>query len=274
MSLSVHDRQGGARESTERAFIRLFEDPPKLHRPKDFNPADEPEAEDGLVADWGIQESFLRRLPGLVTANSLTLETGSGLSTVCLAIIGTEHICVSPIGKEHRRIQRYCADHNISAERIRFIASGSENLLPSLDLGGRKLDFVLIDGSHTFPDPIIDYYFVNRHLKVGGYLAIDDLNITSVGVVHRFLLTEPAYQLIDIDGMKTGLYRKVSETVYPHGWSDQRFNSKYPDFSYLPFNTRVRGRLVPLEYKVRMALGEIPGVRPAYRWLKRWTRKQ
>ena len=274
MTVSAQDRQGSSGESTERAFIRLFESPPKLHRPKDFNPADDPEAEDGLVANWGIQESFLRRLPGLVTAGSLTLETGSGLSTVCLAIIGAEHICISPAGKEHRRIQRYCAEHNISAERIRFIASGSENVLPSLDLEGRKLDFVLIDGSHTFPDPILDYYFVNRHLKVGGYLAVDDLNITSVGVVHNFLLTEPAYRLIDIDSMKTGLYRKIGETVYPHGWSDQRFNSKYPDFSYLSIPRRIRGRLVPFEYKLRMALGEIPGVRPAYRWLKHRTQKQ
>ena len=93
----------------------------------------------------------------------------------------------------------------------------SDAALPSLNLGGRKFDFVLIDGSHTFPEPIIDYYYANDHLKVGGTLAIDDLSISSVGILHKFLITEPAYELVNIDAQKTGIYRKVRDTHYPHG---------------------------------------------------------
>ena len=273
MSVSAAGRDLPGGRSVGAVLEQLFEDPPKLHRPKDFSPTDDPTAEDGLVCNWGIQESFLRRLTALVTSSSLTLETGSGLSTVCLAIIGAEHICISPVEKEHHRIRRYCADHNISDERIRFVPLKSEAVLPSLDLRGRKLDFVLIDGSHAFPDPIIDYYFANRHLKVGGFLAVDDIHISSVGVLHKFLITEPAYELIEIDGLKTALYRKVAETSYPRGWVDQNFNAKYPDFSYLAFHARVRVRFRPLEYKLRTALGGIPGVRGAYHWLKDWSEK-
>lgn len=258
--------------STETLLTQLFENPPKLHRPKDFNPADEPGAEDGLV-DWGIQESFLRLLVRSVRADSLTLEIGSGLSTLCLAIVGTEHICISPNEKEHNRIRRYCSDHDISTERIRFIAMRSHSVLPTLDLGGRKLDFALIDGSHAFPDPIIDYFFVNERLKVGGFLALDDLNISTVGILPKFLVTEPAYKLVEIDRLKTGLYRKTRETSYPRGWVDQEFNSKYPDFSYLSFPARVRARFQPAEHKLRAALGVIPGVRPVYHWLKNWSEK-
>jgi hypothetical protein len=253
--------------STEALLKQIYENPPKLHRPKDFNPADQPDAEDGLVG-WGIQESFLRLLVRSVTIDSLTLETGSGLSTVCLAVIGTEHICISPAEKEHNRIRRYCQDHDISTQRIRFIPKRSDAVLPTLDLGGRKLDFALLDGSHAFPDPIIDYFFVNERLKVGGLLAIDDLNISSVGILQKFLVTEPAYQLVEIDGLKTGLYRKIRETSYPRGWEDQDFNAKYPDFSYLAFPARVRVKFQPAEYKLRTALGGIPGVRPVYHWFK------
>jgi hypothetical protein len=242
--------------SIEAALRQLFEDAPKLHT-----------AGDGLV-DWGMQESFLWRLAALVTPSSLTLETGCGRSTVCLAITGAEHICISPDEKEHLRIRRYCADHNVSTERVRFVPLNSEAVLPSLDLRGHKLDFVLIDGSHAFPDPIIDYYFTNRHLKVGGSLAVDDINISSVGVLHKFLITEPAYELIEIDVLKTGLYRKVGETSYPRNWLDQRFNSKFPDFSYLPLHARLRERIRPLERKLRIALSGIPGVRSAYHWIK------
>lgn len=247
----------------------LFANPPRLHRPKDFNPADDPAAEDGLVADWGIQQSFLRLVVGLVTPQSLTLETGSGLSTICMAIVGCDHVCISPVEKEHNRIRRYCSDRGISSARIRFVPRSSDAVLPSLDLAGRKLDFALIDGSHAFPDPVIDYYFVNRHLNVGGFLAVDDLNIPSVGMLHRFLLTDSAYELVQINEFKTGLYRKVRETSYPRGWPDQKFNSKYPDFFYLSFPTKVRKRLQPIEFRLRDGLGRIPGVRYAYHRLRR-----
>jgi hypothetical protein len=184
--------------SIETSLRQLLKDAPRFHT-----------AGEGVV-DWGIQESFLWRLAALVTPSSLTLETGSGLSTICLAIIGAEHICISPDEREHHRIRRYCADHNISTEQVRFVPLKSQVVLPSLDLRGHTLDFVLIDGSHAFPDPMIDYYFANRHLKVGGLLAIDDLNISSVGVLHKFLLTEPAYELIEING----------DWAVPQDWRD------------------------------------------------------
>jgi hypothetical protein len=273
MHVSVSARREGlsVRRTVESALRQIFENPPKLHRPGDFDPADDPTAQDHLV-DWGIQQSFLRRLPALMTSSSLTLETGSGLSTVCLAIIGTEHICISPSEKEHSRIRRYCADHNISTERVRFVPHCSDAVLPSLDLRGRKLDFALIDGAHKFPEPLIDYYFANRHHKLVGLLAVDDINISSVGVLHKFLITETAYKLIDIDGLKTGLYRKVGETAT--AWSDQRFNARYPNFSYLPLRTKVRERFRPVEHKLRTTLRRIPGARDAYHWVKDWSQNR
>lgn len=246
--------------SIEISLRQLLKDAPRFHTAGES------------VVDWGIQESFLWRLAALVTPSSLTLETGSGLSTICLAIIGAEHICISPDEREHQRIRRYCADHNISTEQVRFVPQKSQVVLPSLDLRGHTLDFVLIDGSHAFPDPMIDYYFANRHLKVGGLLAVDDINISSVGVLHKFLITEPAYELIEINGLKTGLYRKIGETRT--GCFDQRFNAKYPDFSYLPLHTKLRERFRPLERKLRTALFAIPWARGAHYWLKNWLRRR
>lgn len=264
----------GYQQNPPAQIEELLANPPRLHRARDFNPADDPAAEDNLLADWGIQKSFLRLMVGLLTPASHTLETGSGLSTICMAIAGCDHVCISPIQKEHNRIQRYCSEHGISTGRIRFIPMTSDAVLPSLDLRGRKLDFALIDGSHAFPDPFIDYYYVNRHLKVGGLLAVDDLNISSVGLLHSFLVTDSAYEIVKIDEFKTGLYRKVRETSYPRGWLDQKFNSKYPDFSFLDFGMRVRQRLQPLEWRVRNGLGKVPGLRHAYHWIKNSSKRR
>lgn len=233
---------------------------PKLHRPMDFF-EDDPEAEDGLVANWGIQRSFLEQLHKFIAPGAFSLETGCGLSTVCFAILGVEHICISPMVKEHQRVQKYCAANQISTERLRFIAMKSSAALPSLNIGDHRLDFALIDGSHAFPVPIVDYFYVNDRLKVGGILAVDDLQISGVGILHKFLLTEPAYETVKLDGLKTGIYRKIAETVYPRDWSGQRFNANFPDYSYLPVQKRVCKKLRSAPSILRHRLGKIAAFR-------------
>lgn len=220
---------------------RLLLHPPKLH-----------------LTNWGIQASFLKLLAELVAPGSLTLETGSGVSTIAFAIIGTEHRCISPAHDEHVRIQKYCQDFQIPTERVQFIAAPSSACLPTLDLQGRQLDFALIDGSHAFPQPIVDYFYINEQLKVGGLLAIDDLHISSVGMLHRFLMTDPAYELVKIDSRKTGIYRKVCVTEYPDDWVSQKINRRFPDFSFLPMRLRIRH-----------AISRVPGVVAIYHFLKR-----
>lgn len=250
--------------SVEVALKQLFDNPPKLHRPMDFF-ENNPGAEDGLVSNWGIQRSFLEQLGRFVAPGALSLETGCGLSTVCFAILGTEHVCISPMEKEHNRVRKYCAENQISTEGLRFIAMKSDAALPALDTGGRQLDFVLIDGSHAFPVPIVDYFYANDRLKVGGFLAVDDLQISGVGILHKFLLTEPAYETVRLDGLKTGLYRKVGETVYPRDWLGQSFNSNFPDYSYLPVRTRVREKLRSAPSILRRRLGKVAGFGSAHR---------
>lgn len=225
---------------------RLLHERPNLHW----------STKDGLTS-WGIQPSFLEWLAEMVRPGSLTLETGTGLSTIAFAIIGTRHVAISPAPDEHARIEQYCRDSHISTEHLRFIAAPSHACLPTLDLQGSQLDFALIDGAHAFPQPVIDYFYVNGYLKVGGLLAIDDLQITSVGLVHRFLMTEPAYELVEINECKTGIYRKLRATSYPRDFASQTMNRRNPDFSFLPPHLRIR-----------QAAKRLPGFWALYRLLK------
>ena len=238
----------------EVALTRFLKSPPKVHSAKDFRPHDS-----GNLINWGIQTSFLRYMSQVVKPSSLTLETGSGLSTICFAICGSDHMCISPASQEHERVRAYCSQHGISADRIRFVAMNSQEFLPSLDLAGKKLDFALIDGAHAFPIPIIDYFYVNENLKIGGLLAIDDLAIPSVGILHEFLITEPGYRLIKLESGKTGVYQKIVKTTYPNDWLDQNFNELARNSSYLPIRVRLRERL-----------SRFPHLRAAYNVFKKW----
>ena len=235
----------GAGASGQPALRRLLESPPRLH------------GEEGSRVSFGIQPTFLQYLVDAVNPRSTTLETGAGLSTICFAIAGSSHTCITPSVEEHERIREYCNQVSLSTERIQFVPEPSQTYLARMDLGDRRLDFVLIDGSHAFPNPIIDFYYVNANLRIGGILAVDDLPIPSVGILHRFLSTDPAYEVVSIDAGKTGVYRKLHETRYPHDWTDQEFNRRYPDTSYLS----------PLQ-QLRQKAGSSRTIVAAYRALK------
>ena len=181
---------------------------------------------------WGIQSSFLEWIYGNVKPGSTTLETGAGFSTVVFAILGCKHSCLAPEPEEHKRIGEYCEEIGASPEGFTFMAEGSAHSLATLPMEP-VLDFALIDGAHAFPMPCVDFFYINRMLKIGGMLAIDDLQIPSVGMMHKYLLTDPAYEVIAIDSRKTGIYRKVTESRRIADFDRQPMNAKNPDYSFL-----------------------------------------
>src|SRR5581483_667020 len=72
----------------------------------------------------------------------------------------------------------------------------SELALPRLLAAGEQFDAALIDGYHTFDQTMVDFYYVNRLLRVGGYLAIDDCNLPAVNRAVRYMLTYPCYRFV------------------------------------------------------------------------------
>lgn len=46
--------------------------------------------------------------------------------------------------------------------------------------GGERFDFVFIDGRHLFDCVLVDFFYVDRLLEIGGYLALDDLWMPAV----------------------------------------------------------------------------------------------
>jgi predicted O-methyltransferase YrrM len=93
---------------------------------------------------------------------------------------------------------------------FKLIEKKSEFALPQLleDNEG-KLDFIFIDGWHTFDHTLLDCFYATRLLRVGGILAIDDLSFKSVRKVVEFLKTYPCYEELG----SVGKMRKPSWTL-------------------------------------------------------------
>ena len=82
---------------------------------------------------------------------------------------------------------------------VETIEQPSELALPQLLADGATFQFGLVDGLHTFDQTLLDLYYVNRLLEVGGLLVVDDLWMPGVNKAVRSVLTYPAYEVVEVD---------------------------------------------------------------------------
>lgn len=95
---------------------------------------------------------------------------------------------VSPFREEHQCTNEWCRMHGASVEGVTYHTGPSQRVPPGLDPA--PLDLVLIDGDHTVPMPLIDYYYTADLLVQGGLLLVDDVQLRSVQQLCDFLDTE------------------------------------------------------------------------------------
>lgn len=76
-----------------------------------------------------------------------------------------------------------------------FHGEESQRALPKLDARGEKIDFAFIDGAHTFDHALVDFFYVDRMLNVGGVVAFDDVGFACIEKVCRFILKNRNYRV-------------------------------------------------------------------------------
>jgi predicted O-methyltransferase YrrM len=102
----------------------------------------------------------------------------------------------------------------------------SEFALPRiLEQGEGRFDFIFIDGWHTFDHTLLDCFYATRLLRVGGYLAIDDVIFPAVRRVVDFVLNYPCYELFRSLGtdLRMVVLKKISEDRRNWDWHDDKF---------------------------------------------------
>ncbi len=145
-----------------------------------------------------------------------TLEVGCafGLSSlhICSALIkrtGALHTIIDPFQKDYWDGVGIKNLNDAGFDFYQLIELKSEFALPQL-LQSRagQFDFVFIDGHHTFDHTLLDCFYANRLLKVGGYLAIDDAKLLAVRRVVDFIKSYPCYKVFGTVDKKKKLTKK------------------------------------------------------------------
>ena len=187
----------------------VLRDPPAVHD----------DDRQGRLVTFGLAEEVLRWLVDTLPPGARTLETGSGLSTLAFALAGARHRCIVPFPQEPERLLAYARERGIPMDDVRFETAPSERVLPGLE--PEPLDLVLIDGSHSFPQPFIDWFYTHPQLAVGGHVVVDDTQVWTGRVLRDFLVAEPEWEVAREWFGRTIALRKVAETDPDKLWLDQ-----------------------------------------------------
>ncbi len=153
----------------------------------------------------------------------VTLEVGLayGVSAlfICDALAevhGRKHIAIDPFQRGVRSIDYVVGSAH--AMRVGFDGLGLLNLeraghrdlvefhdepsyraLPRLEAAGQAVDLAFIDGWHTFDYALIDFFYIDRMLAVGGVLILDDTLCPPVRKLARYIVTNRHYELEEAD---------------------------------------------------------------------------
>ena len=191
-------------------FTQLLNNPPLLHA----------EAS-GKLTSWTLSNEVLHYIFHNIDRDSTTLETGAGVSTILFALKSSHHTCINPSQKQVDRIREYCHSNNISLDRVDFQVDVSEKVLPSLDVN--PLDLILIDGSHAFPMPFIDWYYTYRQLKLGGRMIVDDTQLWTGFVLKQFLKLEPEWEFKRNSPPRSAIFTKVKKYADAKWYGEQAY---------------------------------------------------
>jgi hypothetical protein len=185
---------------------------------------------------WGLAWSALAWIEENANPGMATLETGAGASTIVFASRQTIHEAITPDPTERERVRAACERHGVDDSGVSFIFDASHDALPVWQ--PRPLDLVLIDGAHGFPYPILDWWFLAPHVKVGGQMLLDDAYLPAVGAIVQYARQSPSWELEEAVSFRTARIRKIAEDEPPFDAGAEAAHGRMR-FDYLPPGRRV-----------------------------------
>jgi len=223
---------------------RLRSRPPELH---------------GAGEYWGLAWSALEWIEEHVQPGMATLETGAGASTIVFAARGAVHEAVTPEPSEEERVRDMCERLGIDSSGVTFRIGLSHNVLPHWE--PRALDLVLIDGAHGFPYPILDWWHLAPHVRIGGRVLLDDAYLPAVTAIVDFARASSAWELEPAASFRTALVGKLGDEPPPFDAGATAAHGRM-SFRYLPPGRRVAASTRQRVFSTRAGLWLVRTLRP------------
>jgi predicted O-methyltransferase YrrM len=172
----------------------------------------------------------LRVLEQLVGASAeQTAETGCGRSTILFSNLSQRHqvFCLDDSADERSSVAFFRNSALTNQTRVATNFGPTQLVLPAFEHNG-LYDCVLIDGPHGYPFPDLEYFHFYPRIREGGILAIDDVNIPSIGRMVDIISEDEMWEVVAVSGVTAFLRRTHAPTTSPVGdeWWAQGYNRR------------------------------------------------
>lgn len=156
----------------------------------------------------------------------VTLEIGCafGISAlyICEALAevgGRRHIVIDPHQLTHwKGAGLFTLERAGFGSLVEFHALSSHVALPRLEMEGTKIGLALIDGWHTFDYAMIDFFYVDRLLQVGGVVMLDDTAaFAAIRKLARYIAMHRQYVALKNNGRASAEPARSAPFVRPSG---------------------------------------------------------
>ena len=82
-------------------------------------------------------------------------------------------------------------------DRYQFHEATSQQALPKLAEQGTRIQFAFLDGWHTFDHTLVDFFYLDAMLDVGGVMVLDDVGYPGLQRLAHFILCNRDYSIFD-----------------------------------------------------------------------------
>jgi predicted O-methyltransferase YrrM len=136
----------------------------------------------------------------------VSLEIGLAYGTSALTILDSvdrrtheKHICIDPY-QNRQPDWGGRGLHNLEragfSPFVEFHEARSYEVLPRLLAQGETVDFAFIDGWHTLDYVLVDFFFVDKLLRPGGTVVLDDADSPPIRKLLRYVLANLNYSVV------------------------------------------------------------------------------
>ena len=149
--------------------------------------------------------------------NTIEVGCANGISSIylCSGISAKQnpsHTAIDPFQTSYFHGRGLSNVRKAGFSFFQLIEQPSEIALPNLLSSGTSFDLAFIDGLHTADQTLLDFYYLDRLIPVGGIIAMDDVNARAVNKIAHYVSTYQNYRLIGTAGRR-GAPRRVVNLI-------------------------------------------------------------
>jgi predicted O-methyltransferase YrrM len=166
-----------------------------------------------------VQGSELNKLARAIGARrSLEVGLAYGFSTIWLldAVLQQpdgQHIAMDPYQQQTwhgiglQQAMHFCVPQDAFA----WIPEPSIEALVKMAQTEDRIDIAYIDGNHRYDNVLIDFFLIDRILRVGGIVAFDDRWMPSIRTATSFVETNRAYRAVPHKARNMIAFEKLAD---------------------------------------------------------------